>query len=89
MGVVQLSLLTLGLMVCSYDSALQECLDDQGVMTVLEVRYSITPRWRAYAGDLTCRMPHDARGILVFVKSSLYELRLAYNDMLKVGKDID
>lgn len=43
MGVVQLSLLTLGLMVCSYDSALEECINDQGVITVLEVRYFILP----------------------------------------------
>ena len=41
MGVVQLSLLTLVLMVCSYENELQECLRDEGVTIMLEVSLSL------------------------------------------------
>ena len=41
MGVVQLSLLMLAMTACSYNSILQECLDDQGVSIILEVSLTI------------------------------------------------
>ena len=41
MGVVQLSLLTLALTVCSYENVLQECLENEAVRITLQVHLII------------------------------------------------
>ena len=37
MDVVQLGLVMMALTICSYNSVLQECLEDQGVIIIFEV----------------------------------------------------
>lgn len=50
MAAVQLGLLSLALTVCSYDSVLQECMEDQGVSYSFEVRKAQNLFW----GDFVC-----------------------------------